>query len=40
MDGTYREKRIPSFDCALTITPPLSAGLGNELAVGDAGLKT
>lgn len=39
MDGTYR-KRIPEFDCALTIYATVVSRPGDELAVADAGLKT
>ena len=39
MDATYR-KRIPEFDCALTIYASIISRPGDELAVADAGLKT
>ena len=39
MDGTYQQ-RIPEFDCALTIYATVVSRPGDELAIGDAGLKT
>ena len=39
MDSTYK-KRIPEFDCALTVYATIVSRLGDELAVADAGLKT
>lgn len=39
MDATY-QKRIPEFDCALTVYTMIVSRPGDELAVADAGLKT
>lgn len=39
MDATY-QKRIPEFDCALTVYSSIVSRPSDELAVADAGLKT